>query len=165
MIPQRNITVGSWSGEGWIVMDEETGAAGYMICGGVHGDNAVLSGGSLTQIVRNLVHLYEKLFTLIKLIIVGGGPIGVGFVITEKHYISIACNRHGYVAFVYIISVFVFLYATWHSLYLCGISRSYYCFRRILRNIAKNTEKRIRLCINYQCVTMILKIWKKPINN
>ena len=84
MIPQRNITVGSWSGQGWIVMDEETGAAGYMICGGVHGDNAVLSGGSLTQIVRNLVHLYEKLFTLIKLIIVGGGPIGVGFALLKN---------------------------------------------------------------------------------
>jgi len=34
MIPQRNITVGSWLGQGWIVMDEATGAAGYMICGG-----------------------------------------------------------------------------------------------------------------------------------
>ena len=78
MIPQRGVTVGSWSGQGWIVMDEESGAAGYMICGGLHGDNTVLSGGSLTQIVHNLVHLYEKILTLIKVIVIGGGPISVG---------------------------------------------------------------------------------------
>ena len=68
MIPQRGVTVGSWSGQGWIVMDEETGAAaGYTICGGLHGDNAVLSGGSLTESVHNLIHLIEKISTIVNL--------------------------------------------------------------------------------------------------
>lgn len=30
-------------------MDEETGAAGYMICGGLYGENTVLSGWSLSN--------------------------------------------------------------------------------------------------------------------
>ena len=55
MIPQRSVTVGDWSGQGWIVVDETTGAAGYMICGGLYGDNAVLNGGSGTNSINNLV--------------------------------------------------------------------------------------------------------------
>jgi len=78
MIPQRGITLGSWSGQGWIVMNEETGAAGYMICGGLHGETTMVNGGSLTQIVHNLVRLYDKICTLIQLIVLGGGPIATG---------------------------------------------------------------------------------------
>ena len=54
MIPQRGVTVGSWSGQGWIVMDEETGAAGYMICGGLHGETTMVNGGSLSKAIDNL---------------------------------------------------------------------------------------------------------------
>lgn len=52
IIPQRNITVGSWSGQGWVVVNEETGAAGYMICGGLRGE--VINGGSLSETIDNL---------------------------------------------------------------------------------------------------------------
>ena len=52
-IPQHNVVIGNWSGQGWIVADETTGAAGYMICGGLHGETAVLSGGSLSEAVDN----------------------------------------------------------------------------------------------------------------
>ncbi len=38
-------------------MDEESGAAGYMICGGLHGDNTIISGGSLSQAINNLKSL------------------------------------------------------------------------------------------------------------
>ena len=54
MIPQRGVTVGSWSGQGWIVMDEESGAAGYMICGGLHGETTMVNGGSLSKAIDNL---------------------------------------------------------------------------------------------------------------
>ena len=62
MIPQRSITVGSWSGQGWIVMEEATGSAGYMICGGLHGDNTMVNGGSLSQAVDNLYITLLKIF-------------------------------------------------------------------------------------------------------
>lgn len=55
MIPQRAVSVGDWTGNGWIVTDEETGATGYMICGGLHGDNTMLSGGSLSKALENLM--------------------------------------------------------------------------------------------------------------
>ena len=42
----------NWTGQGWVVIDEKTGAAGYMICGGLHGE--VINGGSLSEIVDNL---------------------------------------------------------------------------------------------------------------
>lgn len=69
-IPERNVTVNNWSGQGWIVMDEETGAAGYMICGGLHGDNTILSGGSLSRVLLNLFLQVEHL--LHALIMAGG---------------------------------------------------------------------------------------------
>jgi len=53
MIPQRSVTVGSWSGQGWIVMNEATGAAGYMICGGLNNETTLINGGSGTTIIDN----------------------------------------------------------------------------------------------------------------
>ena len=53
--------IGNWSGQGWIVADEETGAAGYMICGGLHGETAVLSGGSLSKAVSNFYKFILKI--------------------------------------------------------------------------------------------------------
>ena len=73
MIPQRNITVGSWSGQGWIVMDEETGSAGYMICGGLHGDNTIISGGSLSQAINNLISGLMHLIDLVKVCAMSAG--------------------------------------------------------------------------------------------
>lgn len=48
-IPQHEVVIGNWVGQGWIVADETSGAAGYMICGGLHGETVVLSGGSLSK--------------------------------------------------------------------------------------------------------------------
>jgi hypothetical protein len=43
----------------------------------------MVNGGSLTQIVHNLVHLYEKIFTLIKLLLIGGGPVATAFALLK----------------------------------------------------------------------------------
>ena len=59
MIPQRGITVGGWSGQGWIVMDEDTGAAGYMICGGLNSETMLINGGSGTTIINNPIATFE----------------------------------------------------------------------------------------------------------
>jgi len=75
MIPQHNITVGSWSGQGWFVIDEETGAAGYMICGGLHGGNTMVNGGSGTTIID---HPFSPLETLLWLLIPSAGAISAG---------------------------------------------------------------------------------------
>ena len=73
------ITVGSWSGQGWIVMDEETGAAGYMICGGLHNDTTIISGGSLSQAINNLIYLLLKILEVIKLFGIAGTIMSVAF--------------------------------------------------------------------------------------
>jgi hypothetical protein len=73
MIPQRGVTVGSWSGQGWIVMDEESGAAGYMICGGLHGDDTIISGGSLSQAINNLISGLMHLIDLVKVCAMSAG--------------------------------------------------------------------------------------------
>ena len=59
MIPQRGVIVGNWSGQGWMVLDEASGAAGYMICGGLHGANNMVNGGSSSIPVGLLI---AKLF-------------------------------------------------------------------------------------------------------
>ena len=59
MIPQRGITVGSWSGQGWIVLNEATGAAGYMICGGFHNENTIINGGSGTTVIENPIATFQ----------------------------------------------------------------------------------------------------------
>ena len=54
IIPQCGVTVGDWSGQGWVVTDEETGASGYMICGGLHNETIIVNGGSLSKAIDNL---------------------------------------------------------------------------------------------------------------
>ncbi len=44
VVPQRNIRINSWSGAGWIIVDRQTGSAGYLIAGGL-----VTAGGSTTE--------------------------------------------------------------------------------------------------------------------
>ena len=78
MIPQRGITVGSWSGQGWIVMDEATGAAGYMICGGFNNENTIVNGGSGTTIIDNPVSTFQA---FIMKLIPGLGCINVATMI------------------------------------------------------------------------------------
>ena len=43
-IPAEDMTIGSWSGTGYMVIDPETGAGAYMISGG-------LNGGSLSALL------------------------------------------------------------------------------------------------------------------
>ncbi|MFV9691928.1 MAG: hypothetical protein ACNY01_13340 [Desulfobacteria bacterium] len=62
LIPQRGITLGSWSGQGWIIMEPSTGAAGYMICGGLH-SNMILNGGSLIEKLNNALFALHKLLS------------------------------------------------------------------------------------------------------
>lgn len=61
-IPQRSVTVGEWSGYGWLLEEEETGAAGYMICGGLHGETtAIISGGNLVHALVHWAHNFKNL--------------------------------------------------------------------------------------------------------
>jgi len=75
MIPQRSVSVGSWSGQGWMVLDEETGAAGYMICGGLHGETTMVNGGSGTTIIDHPLSYWE---TFLYILLTGGGPVSAG---------------------------------------------------------------------------------------
>jgi hypothetical protein len=50
VVPQRDIMVNQWYGQGWIVTDPETGAAGYLIAGGlVSGGAMSAAGGNGTE--------------------------------------------------------------------------------------------------------------------
>ena len=48
-IPAEDMTIGSWSGTGYMVIDPETGAGAYMISGGLNGGalSALLTLGGL----------------------------------------------------------------------------------------------------------------------
>ena len=48
-IPAENMTIGSWPGTGYMVIDPETGAGAYMISGGLNGGalSALLTLGGL----------------------------------------------------------------------------------------------------------------------
>jgi hypothetical protein len=49
--PQRNITLNDWSGQGWIITDPDSGAAGYLLAGRLISGNTVeiINGGSATE--------------------------------------------------------------------------------------------------------------------
>lgn len=56
-IPKTNISLNQWQGTGYIVLDPETGAAGYMISGGI-------AGGS-TTVITDLAALVSLIFGFI----------------------------------------------------------------------------------------------------
>ena len=39
-LPARTVTIGSWSGSGYIVLDPKSGAGAYMISGGLNGGSS-----------------------------------------------------------------------------------------------------------------------------
>lgn len=71
LIPQYGVTIGGWSGQGWMVINPISGAAGYMICGSLHN---IINGGSLTHAVHHLVHLFHHIMNIGHLL---GAPAGI----------------------------------------------------------------------------------------
>jgi transglutaminase-like putative cysteine protease len=47
IIPQRDFTIGQWSGTGYIDMNPSTGAAGYIISGGINGEISTYGGSTV----------------------------------------------------------------------------------------------------------------------
>ena len=81
-IPQRNIQYFNWNGTGYIVMDPATGAAGYMISGG-------LAGGSFS-VERFLGKLCQAIVTMA--IIAGALMLCsflAGFIVTPMLYFAV----------------------------------------------------------------------------
>jgi len=78
LVPERELDLGAWSGVGYIIQDETTGAGAYMISGG-------LSGGGILDCLRELVPRFEVvlqfflflivllLFALILIAVLGSG--------------------------------------------------------------------------------------------
>ena len=75
-IPAKEITIGSWSGSGYIVTDPDTGAAGYMISGGLNGGSVsgivtieailglILAALSIAELVTGIIGLLMVLASL-----------------------------------------------------------------------------------------------------
>lgn len=53
-VSQRPIAVNDWSGVGYIIMDPSSGAAAYMISGGLFGETSTMNGGSLWDILKTI---------------------------------------------------------------------------------------------------------------
>jgi hypothetical protein len=49
--PQRNMSLGDWTGQGWLIIDPTNGSAGYLLAGGLVTNNVidVTCGGSTTK--------------------------------------------------------------------------------------------------------------------
>ena len=78
--PQRNITVNSWTGQGWIIMDPSSGSAGYLLAGRMVSSNTVeiINGGSGTE-PKGLEDIpFEHLTHLIHTFLHDMGVLGVG---------------------------------------------------------------------------------------
>ncbi|MDL1967826.1 MAG: hypothetical protein LWW97_04580 [Deltaproteobacteria bacterium] len=54
MIPQQEITLGDWTGQGWLVMEEDAKSLGYLIQGGLY-------GGWTTEIADNTINTLETI--------------------------------------------------------------------------------------------------------
>lgn len=55
--PQRNITLKDWNGQGWLVIDSDSGAAGYLLAGHLVSGNTVevINGGSATEATEETI--------------------------------------------------------------------------------------------------------------
>ena len=45
VVPQRDVQVNQWYGQGWIIMDPQSGSAGYLLAGGLISDGGIAAGG------------------------------------------------------------------------------------------------------------------------
>ena len=81
-IPKNNMTLGQWNGVGYIVLDPETGAAGYMISGGIAGGSteAVVALASIANLALAIADIVEAAMLLACTGLTGiGGLIAVAF--------------------------------------------------------------------------------------
>lgn len=53
-VSEREMVIDDWQGVGYIVLDPTTGAAGYLISGGLAGNTGTLNGGSLWDILTTI---------------------------------------------------------------------------------------------------------------
>jgi hypothetical protein len=58
MVPERSFRYGSWSGVGYIIQDETTGAGAYLISGGAN-------GGGLLDCIRELVPRFVEVVVIV----------------------------------------------------------------------------------------------------
>ena len=83
--PQRNITLNNWHGQGWIIVDPETGSAGYMIAGSlVSGSEVITCGGSGTDtvdMITDRIHYYLNQLDGMLAALIGLAGVGVELVI------------------------------------------------------------------------------------
>lgn len=60
-IPACGISIGDWSGDGWIIENKQTGASAYMIYGGLSGRKQMIHGGSSTIPIGELIAMLFKM--------------------------------------------------------------------------------------------------------
>ena len=53
-VSEQEITAGDWNGVGFIVMNPTTGAAGYLISGGLAGNTDLISGGAIWDVLQEV---------------------------------------------------------------------------------------------------------------
>lgn len=68
-VPTENVTIGDWSGTGYIVTNPETGAGAYMISGGLNGGSVVVPA--------SLTFLAGLIYTIIELVGLFASVIGI----------------------------------------------------------------------------------------
>ena len=74
MIPQEEITYGEWNGSGYIVYDASTGAAGYMISGGIAGGSAAFDLVVTVSAVVSIVWAMVDMYMLMGLLLAAANP-------------------------------------------------------------------------------------------
>lgn len=79
VVPQRNVQLNQWYGQGWIVMDPQTGSAGYMISGGlISGSEMAAAGGSGTT-PADITNFMRQGFNPVLEALLGLADTGLGF--------------------------------------------------------------------------------------
>ena len=153
IIPQRPIAVdsgegSSWLGEGWQVINPVTGAAGYLICGGiVYGgiveDPVLINGGSSATIIDHPLSKFELfLFALV----MGFGPIcsGLGHMVAADALYAYLATYAGYAAGVPMVLAMSAVGAALIAVGLAAFALTYMSLIAILNN-----SKRRRVYLAY----------------
>lgn len=122
MIPQYEVTIGDWTGQGWIVTDEETGNSGFMICGGLCGKGEVMNGGA-SSIPFGLIvaKLFKILFKIGDLATIPGTAFFIGVMaLKSTGFIggTLFGVFAGVIACIFIAGAVVLFIILWRNLYV-----------------------------------------------
>lgn len=143
IIPEKEIQFGEWNGSGYIVYDAATGAAGYLISGGISG------GSTAVDVIVGLVAIIDVIWAVVDIITIAGAVIAATNPIACALYFAL-----------YVVSIYT-LIDTMMNIYDYYYSGNYYAALSLGIDLALNLVTFGLFKILQKISPAIETLWKK----